>query len=119
MRHLSFISELTREPRYIKDVDNVAMDALPRIEAIFSSPLLTHDALAAAEGEDEDLSSTSKEFTPVPLPFSSESLLCDSGTGINYNFVPVSLRKTVLRALHDIDHPEIRPTEQNQKARFV
>lgn len=90
------------------------------MDSIFSTSPVSGETLAAAQAEDQSTQdSSSLTFTRVPLPFSSGFLLCDNSTGTPRPFVPVSLRKAVFRALHDISHPGIRSTQRLLTARFV
>ena len=51
--HLNFISQFTTDIRHISGQDNVAADTLSRVEVI-TAPV-SHDALAAAQVDDNEL----------------------------------------------------------------
>jgi cleavage and polyadenylation specificity factor subunit 1 len=51
--HLDFISQFTTDIRRIYGQDNIVADALSRVEVI-TTPV-THDALAAAQADDDEL----------------------------------------------------------------
>ena len=69
--HLDFISLFTTDIRHISGQENIVTDALSRVEAI-TAPV-THDVLAAAQKDDEELralvaSNTALQLTKIPIP---------------------------------------------------
>lgn len=123
IRHLAFISEFTTDLCYIKRVDNVAADAVSPGEGRFffaTRSRRSFDGSASKRGGATGNADYSIiEVHCCALPFCSGSLLCENSAEMPRPFVPASLRKAVLRASHEIDHRDIRPTQRRVTARFV
>jgi cleavage and polyadenylation specificity factor subunit 1 len=56
---------------------------------------------------------------PIPLPNSSDSLLCDTSTSSQRPLVPLQWRRTVFDSLHGLSHPGIRATQRLITSRYV
>jgi len=78
------ISQFTTDIRHISGQGNIVADVLSRVEVI-TAPV-THDALAAAQADDDELrtllqsSTTIKQKRPHPWVFQVVSFLQDSPT---------------------------------------
>ena len=98
-RQLDFISQFTATIRHIHGPDNVVADALSRIEtnALLSNqpPVLDFVAMAKAQAEDSQIRSLqSAPSSPlvvesIPLPNSTDLLICDVSTGSQRPLVPL------------------------------
>ncbi len=126
-RHLDFITQFTSDIRHVKGTANSPADALSRIEtnALSSSSLAVDlQAMASAQEHDPDIahlksSRTSLTLTPVPLPMSEATILCDMSTGIARPIVPSEFRHAVFDLLHSLSHPGIRATQKLLTDRYV
>lgn len=120
--HLDFISQFTTDIRHISGQENIVADALSRVEAITAPP--THDALAAAQDEDEELQTllaggTALQLTKLHVPGTSAELYCDASTGKPRPYVPAPLRRQIFDSLHSLSHPGIRASAKLVSTRFV
>jgi cleavage and polyadenylation specificity factor subunit 1 len=93
--HLDFISQFTTDIRHISGQENIVADALSRVEAITAPP--THDALVAAQAEDDELqtllaSDTALQLARLHVPGTSAELYYDTSTGKPRPYVPAPLR---------------------------
>jgi hypothetical protein len=81
--HLDFIPHFTTDIRHISCQDNIVADALSRVEAI-SAPI-THDAIAAAQEDDELrsllVSTTAFQLEKLVILGTSVELYCDTSSG--------------------------------------
>ena len=126
IRHLDYVSQFTTDIRHIKGTDNIVADALSRnVYTIWPDNSNRIDLQTIAEHQqqsDENLhhnASSSLQLTEQPLPFASETILCDRSTGVNRPVVPTILRRRVFDSLHGLAHPGTRATKQLIGQRFV
>lgn len=122
-RHLAFLAEFCTDVVHVKGTDNSPADALSRLGALHK-PSCSPDDIAVAQQHDEELSvvrraSTSLIFREVPIPGSRLSIWCDTSTGQNRPFVPITLRRAVFEALHCLSHPGARATQRLISQRYV
>ena len=101
MRQLDLISQFTTDICFVKGLDNVAADALSRIEidtlTTSQSPVIDFTAMASAQMLDSELihlqsTRSCLDFQPIHLPASEVTLICDVSTGVPCPFVPNSFR---------------------------
>ena len=128
-RQLDFISQFTATMRHIHGPDNMVADALSRIKtnALLSNqpPVLDFVAMAKAQAEDSQIQSLqSAPSSPlvvesIPLPNSTDLLICDVSTGSQRPLVPLQWRRTVFDSLHNLSHPGILATQKLVTSRFV
>jgi hypothetical protein len=122
-RQLAFISEFTRDIKYLRGKENVAADALSRppmvdgLAAALPSPSASSVdfwEMAAAQQSCADtqaaLSSTVLQLSKVQVR--DRSLWCDTSTGVLRPLVPASFRDRIFHGLHGIAHPGIRATRR-------
>ena len=83
--HLDFISQFTTDIRHVKGSNNPVADALSRIDinTLQQPNGIDCKAMAVAQKEDPELletlrSSLALNLTPIPLPSSDTSLICDT-----------------------------------------
>ena len=120
--HLDFISQFTTDIRHISGQDNIIAETLSRVEVI-TAPV-THDALAAAQDDDNELQTlllrnTSLRLEKLLIPGTSVELYCDTSAGKPRPFVPTPLRRQVFNSLHSLSHPGIKATAKLLSQRFV
>ena len=88
-----------------------------------SPPIVDFEAMAAAQDNCRFLSDESPHHSltlhPIPLPNSTNSIICDVSHGIPRPVVPPSFRKVVFNALHSLSHPGIKATQKLISQRFV
>lgn len=124
IRHLDFISQFTTDIRHIKGSANVVADTLsrPNIDSINVLDI-SIETLAREQSIDDSLakpeSFPSLRLTPMPLPLSDATIVCDTSTGTPRPFVPASCRRTIFDRLHGLSHPGIRATVKLIASRFV
>jgi cleavage and polyadenylation specificity factor subunit 1 len=93
--HLDFISQFTTDIRHVSGKENMVANTLSRVKVI-TTPV-THDALAAAQNDDEELrallvSRTSLRLDKLIIPGTSVELYCDTSTHRPRPYVPSPLR---------------------------
>jgi hypothetical protein len=104
---------------FISGQDNVAADALSRVESVNAPP--SYDALAASQDSDDELqtlleSTTALRLEKLPIPGTMVSIYCDTSAG---RYVPASLRLQVFQSVHDLPHPGTKATAKLVAQRFV
>lgn len=124
IRHLAYISEFTTDLRHVAGSQNMPADALSRIDAISSSPVVNFPELALAQQEDTELqdlrvSSTSLQLQPVRLPLATCEIICDVSTSTPRPYIPEKFRQAIFRTVHDLNHPGIRATQRLVTSRYV
>lgn len=127
LRHLDYISQFTSDIRHVKGKDNPVADALSRIDiqAVHQLPPSTDfTAIAAAQQSDQELqqlrsTSTSLNFTDVPLPGTDYVLVCDQSTGKPRPYIPSTFRYSLFETLHSLSHPGIRATQHLLTSNYV
>ena len=125
-RQLAYISEFTTDVRHIAGKDNCVADALSRIEINNVTTQLGVDymAMASDQKKDEDVKAYRTAITGLVLediPFgpNNDTLLCDVSTGQPRPVVPLSWRKKVFEAIHNLSHPSVRTTTELVAKKFV
>ena len=129
IRHLDYIAQFTTVIRHVPGLNNPVADALSHnaVCALHSTqpPSIDLQVLADAQAGDPEIHAlqnsptTSLRLTPIPLPASTSTIICDISAGAPRPFVPSSLRRTVFNALHSLSHPGMQATQQLIKERFV
>ncbi len=129
-RHLNFISQFATDIRHVKGDLNPAADALSRVEinalhGDHQPPVVDFKKMAAAQRNDPELlrsqtsPSSSLTLKEVPLPMSSDPLICDVSTGVPRPFVPEQFRRAVFDSLHSLSHPGVRAKQRLITSRYV
>ena len=128
-RQLDYISQFTSNIRHVQGTENVAADALSRIEmnALLSGqpPTIDFAAIAETQANDPQIRSLQSSSTStlvveaVPLPNSTNPLYCDTSTSTKRPLVPLPWRRIVFDSLHGLSHPGIRATQKLITSRFV
>jgi hypothetical protein len=119
--HLYFISQFTTDIRRISGKDNFVADALSRVESI-SAPV-THDALAAAQEDDQlrslVVSTTALQLEKLHIPSTSGEMYCETSSGKPCPYVPAPLRRQIFNSLQSLSHPGIKASAKLVSQRFV
>ena len=125
-RHLDFISQLTTDIRYTHGTDNPVADALSRVEVNqmdSSSLIIDFEAMASAQHDckflTHDTPQLSLSLQHVPLPHSTNTIICDVSTGQPCPVVPPTYRQPVFHSLHSLSHPGVRASQKLIASRFV
>lgn len=122
-RHLDFISQFTSDIRYVKGEENVVADTLSRS---FSDAIeiLQPDFLSLAKAQllDSELTEIKSNGNTIPnsnvklgainVPNSDSFVWCDVSHERCRPFVPLSLRKNIFHALHNLSHPGVTATRK-------
>jgi hypothetical protein len=120
--HLEFISQFTTDICHISGQNKVVAITLSRVE-LFTAPV-SHDALAAAQVDDDEMrtllvSTTALRLTKILIPGTSIELYCDTSSGKPRPYVPSPLRPEIFNSMHSLSHPGIKATALLISQRFV
>lgn len=133
-RQLSYLAEFTNDFKYIPGEENTVADALSRPVPTVPTSLTSSvsSITPAPPGIDYVQMSILQSTCPSmqnlsddtglrlsQLKFNEVSLLCDISTGFPRPLVPLSLRRDVFSAIHQLAHPGIRATRRLISAKFV
>lgn len=119
-RQLSFISEYSTNIRHISGKENEVADALSRIEINTVDDLLK--AIFAHQETDLDIKKlhfAGKGAKWELVGSGNYSLVCDTSTGSNRPYIPLSLRETIFKKFHNLSHPGIRASRKLITDRFA
>jgi len=117
-----FISQFSTDIRHIFGQENIVADTLSRVEAITTR--VAHDALAAAEADDEEMpallvSTTALQLEKFLIPGTSVELYFDTSCGKQRPHIPAPSRRKIFNYLHSLSHPPIKATAKLVSQRFV
>ena len=117
---MDFISQFTTDIRHISGQDNIVADSLSRIKAI-TAPV-THDALAAAQDDDDEIrtllvSNTALQLENLLIPDTLVELYCDTSAGKPRPYI--SSPPSGIRLLTFPQPPRIKATAKLVSQRFV
>ena len=129
-RQLSFISEFTTDVTHVKGEDNVAPDALSRIEvnhiSFSSHQNIDYERLAAVQKQDDYVRSlmdgsteTALQLQEFPINDGMTTILCDTSTSYVRPIVPRTFQRLIFDTIHNISHPGIKATKHLIQKRFV
>jgi len=121
INHLDFISQFKTDIRQISGKDNVA-DELSRVDVIIAP--VKHDALAAAQEDDEELrtllaSNTALQLTKIPIPGTSAEPYCNISSGKPHPYIPSPFCRRIFNSLHSLSQPGIKAKVKLISQRFV
>jgi hypothetical protein len=119
---LNFISQFTTDIRHNPGHDKMVADAVSQFE-IITAPI-THDALASAQDEDDELqtllgSDTALQLAKLRISGTSVELCCDTSSGTPLHKVPAPLRRQVFEFLHSLSHPGIKASAKLVSQRML
>ena len=124
-RQLTYISEFTTDIIHISGSANPVADALSRpcVEAIGNLGI-DYSTMSNEQRNSEEVKAyrtaiSGLKLEDVPLGPNGETLLCDTSLGHPRPVVPLSMRKTVFDAIHNLAHPSIRSTAKLVANKFV
>nr|XP_012235686.1 PREDICTED: uncharacterized protein LOC105679927 [Linepithema humile] len=125
LRQLDFISQFTTNIKHIVEAENVAADALFRIETI-AMPVIVDDVqIAWEQKDDEELEhllkscNTLLRLQKVIINEALEAVYCDVSTGDIRPYIPKSLRRQIFDNVHRLSHSSGRSTAKVISKKFV
>ena len=128
-RQLDYISQFTSVICHVEGHNNPVADALSRIEtnalATGLPPVIDFAAMAQAQKIDPQIRalqsspSSSLKVESVPVPMSTDTILCDTTTRSPHPLVPQDWRRPVFDSLHRLSHPGFRATQKLVGSRYV
>jgi len=125
-RRLSYIAEYTSDIRHVTGKDNVVADMLSRPPPTVvcavpaSSQSLDYSAIAAAQRTCPSVQGAAQHSLQLKLvPFSGVRVLCDVTLPQPRPFIPLSHRRQVFVAFHELAHPGARACRRLMAARVV
>ena len=125
-RHLARISEFSTDIQHVSGKCNVVADALSRLPSIqavepaysaWDWPLFTEE-----QNKDTDvinLTTSPGNLQVQPVEIQGSQVLCDISLGYGRPIVPVSFRRRVFDAMHNLSHPSVRSTKRSVTKHFV
>lgn len=125
IRQLDFISQFSTNIQYIPGEQNVAADALSRLDTITMPISVSTEEIAEQQKEDEDLQSLLSGDVTTGLNLqafsldSNQTIICDTSTNTIRPFVPKTLRRRVFDMVHKLSHPSARSSKQQIRGKFV
>lgn len=123
LRHITYISEFTTDIRHVKGMDNAPADALSRISAVDTSPLLDYAAIAADQIGDPELQqlmdNPALSMRKLRLPGTEVELYVDVSTTNIRPYVPKKHRLPVFQQLNRLSHPGIRASQHMMRTKFI
>ncbi len=123
-RHLAYIFEFTTDIQHIHGKDNPVADALSRVSIAEVHLGVDYNSMAMDEGIDPEIrsyrtSDSSFCIAELSLGPNGPCVLCDSSTGRLKPIVPITWRRQVFDAIHNLSHPSIRSTRKLVAEKFV
>ena len=129
-RQLTYIAEFTTDIRYISGTDNVVPDVLSRAPCAeqpmvaSASPIPPIDLARMAEEQLRDPEVAELRKQPGALKLKEVNLdgcilLCDVSTSRPRPIVPPLWTKIIFEAIHNLSHPDHKPTTRAISARYV
>lgn len=125
VRQLGYISQFSTKIQYIAGLDNNVADALSRVDAIESPPVIDFQELARAQALDEELKAllldkeTSLKLQKLSLGPDRQTVHCDVSSNNIRPFVPESFRQQVFDTFHGLAHPSGRVTNKIIAQRYI
>ncbi|CAK9832763.1 Transposon Ty3-I Gag-Pol polyprotein [Anthophora retusa] len=122
-RYLDLIGQFSTDIRHISGKENIATDALSRVEAV--SAAIRYEEIVAAQKSDEELKTLlrsqehSLQMQRITWPDEEEGIFCDVAHGRARPYIPGCLRKKVFDSLHGLSHPGVRATKKPVTRKFV
>ena len=130
-RQLLEISEYSADIRHVSGRNNLVSDALSRnpvnhVRVCAISKDLSVENIASHQKGDQELlrylenkDKTGLILSKVPLPESTESVICDLSEGRQRPYVPETLQREVFDKFHSLNHAGIAATTKLISDRFV
>lgn len=119
-RQLAAISEYTTDIQHVSGKANTVADTLSRATINAINDGLDFRAMARDQSTlDLGDSQSSLDIQRVPFDGGQYGLLCDVSTGTPRPVVPMSWRRQVFDAVHNLSHPGIRATKKLVSSKYV
>lgn len=121
LRHLEYISQFTTDIRFVKGVNNIAPDALSRIQFITPQIVIDYSKIAFGQQDDQFWQLKNQDNFNFKHIVGTEgySIWVDTSTGRNRPYIPVSLRFDIFKQIHNLSHPGVRASRNLIKQRFL
>lgn len=127
LRQIDYIGQFTVDICHISGEDNIIADMLSRIENEEISEIYSMDykLLNEKQKTDSELKllltddRTSLELKLLEVPGTKYNIYCDVSTNKTRPFIPLELRKTYFKLIHNLNHPGIKATTKLITDRFV
>jgi hypothetical protein len=106
--HLDFKAQFRADVRHISGQDNIAADAVSRVESVTAPP--SYEALATAQDSDDEFqtlleSITALRLEKIQISCTTVSIHGDTSAGRSRPCVPAPLRLQLFQSVHDLSHP--------------
>lgn len=115
-RHLSLVTELVADMKYIRGDKNIVADCLSRPALAVSVDFFDLSALAELQIHDEETKSYKDKLKSYPV--GANVLWCDDSLPSPRPFVPLSARRSIFESLHHVSHPGIKASLRLIKGRY-
>lgn len=127
LRHIDFVGQFTSDIQYISGEENVIADMLSRIEnpETLEISAVDYKQLEKEQVTDDELRKllndehTSLNIKPIKIPGTNYSIYCDISDKNTRPFIPIKLRKTYFKLIHNLNHAGIKSTTKLMTDRFV
>ncbi|KAF0027099.1 hypothetical protein F2P81_019840 [Scophthalmus maximus] len=115
-RHLSYISEFTKDLQHVAGKNNHVADCLSRALAGAVHLGLDYNHIAADQTTDPDVqllrtSTTGPQIEDVFFGDAGTTLLCDVSAGSPRPIIPTGWRRQVFDGIHGLSHPRFKSYE--------
>ena len=118
-RHLSLISELVSDMKYIRGDQNIVAYCMSRAHPIAAVSVDSCDLPALPKLQEKDNETQIFKDRLVSYQLSEACiLLCDKSTIHPRPFVPSSARESIFNEMHSLCHPGIKATLRHIKSRY-
>jgi hypothetical protein len=107
-----------QRPTSGSEITAIGQAAAPVAYRLLGAPLDLQN-LAKAQASCQQTQSISSSLVEQPLQQGAHTILCDVSRGTARPLVPLSQRKDVFKALHNISHPGIIASKRLISSRFV
>ena len=126
LRQLDFISQFSTDIQYLPGKGNTVADTLSRISEIEFLSIEDVKVWEKLQAEDEELKAILSgdkvcegRLTQVQMPDAKTKLYCEVSGDVNRFYVPLKMRHTVFKSLHELSHPGIKATQKLICAKYI
>lgn len=127
LRHIDYIGQFTADIRHVSGKDNVIADMLSRIESPEVSEIhaIDYEQLQKEQKIDVELKTlltindSKLQLKLIEIPGTEFSIYCDISNNKTRLYIPLKLRKSYFKLIHQLNHPGIKSTTKQITDRFV